>query len=77
MDIYEIAFKMCMGDYTSRTCRDVWRSVYVGSNDRKLTKQDADLLDEIYKRSGGERKNPFIFGNKNMVMGPVDIKMFR
>jgi hypothetical protein len=58
----ENAFRNAMGDYTTRTCADVYRNVYVNSNERKLCEEDKALLDEIFKRSGRYSKSPFIFG---------------
>ena len=64
MNAYEIAFKNAMGDYTTRTCDDVYRNIYVNSNCRKLCDWEKDLLNQIFIRSDKYSKNPFIFGWK-------------
>jgi len=64
MNAYETAFKNAMGDYTTRTCDDVYRNVYVNSNCRKLCDWEKDLLNQIFIRSDKFSSNPFIFGWK-------------
>jgi hypothetical protein len=59
---YEKAFNFFMGDFTSRSCIDIYINVYVNSHERKLREGEKEILNEIFKRSGGVSTNPYIFG---------------
>jgi hypothetical protein len=52
----ELCWKKAMGNYTDLSCENVYRNVYVDSGSKRI-----NILDEIYKRSGGISRNPFIF----------------
>ena len=60
-DHAEICWRKAMGNYTDRCCSDVYRNVFVNNNERELRPDEKQLLYEIYLRSGGRSRNPFIF----------------
>ena len=51
-------FKLNMGHYTTLTVEYIYNNIY--TKDKK-NKEGEELLDEIYRVSGGLSKNPFVF----------------
>jgi hypothetical protein len=58
---YELCWRKAMDEITNRSCVDVYKNIFVNSEERELRPSEEYLLNEIYLRSGGQSRNPFIF----------------